>query len=104
MEIAMQNFKDQRYNLAKKKVKEIKSFYINLTCYLVVIPLLIIINLATFSGVYWFIYSMAGWGAGLLIHGLTAFRYFPFLSSDWEQRKIREFMEVEKQKYQTEIQ
>jgi hypothetical protein len=102
MEIAMEPAKKARYDYAKKTAREIRSFYINLTCYCVVMPVLIIINLMYYSGMYWFVFSMTGWGAGLILHGITAFKYFPFLSADWEQKKIKEFIEQEKQKRKTE--
>ena len=101
MEIAMESAKKARYNYAKKTAREIKNFYINLMCYCLVIPALIIINLMYYSGMYWFVFSMVGWGAGLVLHGITAFKYCPFLSADWEEKKIQKFIEQEKQKHKT---
>lgn len=90
------NYNKGAYERAKKRVKEIKSFYIHLLCYCIVIPLLIFINLKFTPGYYWFIYSVIGWGCGLIIHGLGAFGYLPYMNRDWEERKIKEYMDKEK--------
>lgn len=86
-------FEETDYDRAKAKVKEIKSFYYNLACYCVVIPVVIATNLIYMPQFHWFWFSVAGWGSGLLIHGLSAFGYLPFLGRDWEQKKIKELME-----------
>jgi hypothetical protein len=41
---------------------------------------------------------MLGWGIGVLFHGMKAFNYSPFLGKDWEERKLKEFMDQEKNK------
>lgn len=54
---------DERlYKKAKEKAGNIRSFYINLTCYCIVIPCLIFINLKYSPEFYWFFFSMLGWG------------------------------------------
>ncbi|OIQ17264.1 MAG: hypothetical protein BM557_08605 [Flavobacterium sp. MedPE-SWcel] len=83
------------YARAEKKIKDIKSFYINLMCYCIVIPVLIFINLKYTPEYYWFFYSAIGWGCGLTIHGLMAYERLPFLTRDWEERKIKEIMDQE---------
>lgn len=94
----MENYmnEEQIYQRARKKAKEIRSFYYNLLCYCIVIPVLIIINLTFTPEFYWFLFSACGWGFGLLMHGMKAFDYIPFLGTNWEQRKIRELMEKDK--------
>ncbi|NMH29238.1 2TM domain-containing protein [Flavobacterium silvaticum] len=74
---------------ARKKVREIRGFYIHLTAYCIVIPILILINVLTVPDFYWFPFSMIGWGCGLLFHGLQVFGY---IRPDWEQRKMKQFM------------
>ncbi|WP_442784934.1 2TM domain-containing protein [Chryseobacterium sp. MYb264] len=80
---------DKAYERAQKRVKEIKSFYGNLISYCVVIPALIIINLATSPRNIWFIFPMLGWGIGLAAHGMSVFA----IGKNWEERKIREILE-----------
>ena len=83
---------------AKKQAKEIRSFYINLMCYCIVIPILIALNLKLTPDQYWFQYSMLGWGTGVVFHGLSAFNCSPILGRNWEERKIQEILEKEKYK------
>lgn len=85
------------YIRAKKKVKEIRSFYYNLACYCIVITGLMILNLATSPNHLWFFYPALGWGVGLLFHGLGAFGVTPLLGKDWEQRKMQEYLHKEQQ-------
>jgi hypothetical protein len=95
----MENYKDDfALKRARARVKEIKGFYFNLLCYCIVIPTLVIINLVYTPDFYWFFFSMFGWGIGLVFHGMAAFRYMPFLKPDWEERKIREFMEEDRRR------
>lgn len=86
------------YERAKKKAKEIRSFYYNLTCYCVVIPVLIFINLYFTPHFYWFYFSMLGWGMGLFFHAMAAFGWNPFLGKNWEERKFKQFMDEERSK------
>lgn len=88
----------QLYKKARKKAKEMRSFYYNLMCYCIVIPILIFINLYFTPEFYWFYFSMLGWGIGLLFHAMAAFGWNPFLGKDWEEKKMRQFMEEEQAK------
>jgi len=38
---------------------------------------------------------MIGWGFGLLIQGLNAFKNNLLLGKKWEQRKLKQFLEEE---------
>ena len=86
------NQQNQSYEQARKRVSHIKGFYNNLFAYLFVIPILCWINLQTTS-FPWVVFPALGWGFGLLMHGMEAFGYNPFLGRNWEERKIRELME-----------
>lgn len=84
----------------KKRVKELKGFYKHLAVYLIVNGVLLIINylqlepgenffrFATFSTLFF-------WGIGLLFHAVNVFAKNIFLGSDWEEKKISEFMNQE---------
>lgn len=80
---------DKAYERAKKRVKEIKSFYGNLISYCIIIPFLIIINLITNPKHIWFYFPMLGWGIGVLAHGMNVFA----IGKTWEEKKIREILE-----------
>lgn len=95
MENKYQN--EERYFQARKRVEEIKGFYGNLVSYVVVNIGLFILNMLTSPNHLWFYWPLLGWGIGVVFHGLKVFNYMPFLGKDWEEQKIKEFMEKEKQ-------
>jgi 2TM domain-containing protein len=83
----------EAYRRAKRRVLQIKGFYIHATVYVFVNALLIAINLATSRGSIWFFWPLLGWGIGLAAHGLSVFGPGGYLGSDWEERKIKEIIE-----------
>ncbi len=89
------NNEEERYYQAKKRVEEMKGFYGHLISYVVVNIGLLVLNLLTSPKHLWFFWPMLGWGIGLLFHALKVFNYSPFFNKEWEDRKIREFMEKE---------
>ena len=87
--------KEESYNQAKKRVGEIKGFYGNLTSYIIVNIGFLILNLMTSPEHLWFFWPMLGWGIGVVFHGMRVFNYMPFLGKDWEERKMKEFIDKE---------
>ncbi|NEU31672.1 2TM domain-containing protein [bacterium LRH843] len=83
---------DEQYARAKKRVQNLKAFYIHLTVYILVNMMLFSINVLTDASNWWFIYPLGGWGFGVVIHGITTFAGGHF-GVDWEERKIKEYME-----------
>ena len=81
------------YEKAAKRVEELKGFYGNLISYCVFIPFLIFINLRTSPNYHWFYWPMLGWGIGVISHGIKTFG----ISSDWEERQIRKYMQKEEE-------
>ncbi|MGV3696565.1 2TM domain-containing protein [Flavobacterium sp.] len=100
MEVIMENYNEEyeRYQRAKKHVEEIRGFYANLIAYFVVNIFLMYINLRYSPQYLWFLWSAGGWGIGLLFHAMKLFNFAPFLGKDWEERKLKEFMEEEKKR------
>ncbi|MBV8327067.1 2TM domain-containing protein [Chryseobacterium sp.] len=82
------------YKRAQKRVKEIKGFYTNLIAYCIIIPFLIFINLTTEPYSHWFWYPALGWGIAL---AFRAFRIFG-IGESWQEKKIREIMDQQKNK------
>ncbi len=82
---------------ARKRVKEMREFYMNLTMYCCVIPILWLINAFTPSP-WWAHWPTVGWGIGVTIHGLTVFADGTFFGSAWEEKKVAELMAGEKLK------
>jgi len=84
----------QRYEKARKKVQEIKGFYVHFAIYSIVISLIVIVNLRFTPQYHWFWYPMFGWGLGLFFHwfGVIGVDRLGF-GKDWEERKIKEYMD-----------
>lgn len=88
----MENSYEYRYKRAKEHVNEIKGFYTHAMVYALVISALALLNYNT-TTFPWVLFPALGWGIGLLGHGLSTFGYPFILGKDWEERKIKEFME-----------
>lgn len=78
--------------LALAHVRKVKSFYVHLTQYLIVIPILAVVNLTSYPYYLWFVWPALGWGLGLLAHGATVFNVVPFLDGAWERRQVEKFL------------
>jgi hypothetical protein len=92
---------ERRIEKARKKVKDIMGFYKHLASYILVNGLLLIIsavnmkpdeNFFTFNTFF----TAGVWGIGLLAHAASVFGRNIFFNQAWEDRKIQEFMEKEK--------
>ena len=77
--------------VARKRVKDIRSFYISATMYAIVIPSLWALNLFI-GGKLWAHWPMIGWGIGLTAQGLSVFAGRSFFGAEWEQKKVDEIM------------
>jgi len=88
------NYKEeQKYFKAKKRVNDIKGFYVHLFIYLITIQIIITVNLMFVPSFHWFWFSVLGWGMGLFFHWLGVFGFQKLgLGKDWEEKKIKEFM------------
>ena len=89
----------QMYQLAKKRAESKIQFYIHLGVFLGVNLLLMIINLKTSPAYLWFLWPFAGWGMGVVIHGLKVLGVFDFSSA--KKRLIEK--EMAKEKYKKEL-
>ena len=95
----------EKFERAKKRVAEIKGFYTHLTVYLVINALLFLSATGVFrSGIMgihvpdWSYFTTPFfWGIGLLFHGLYVFQFKSGFFKQWEERKIREFMEKDEE-------
>lgn len=91
-----ENYQD-RYKRAKERVGEIRGFYSHFFAY-------ILVNLGLMGLNYyqnqltvpWFLFTTLGWGIGLLAHAAATFAWNPFISKEWEARKIQEILDNEK--------
>jgi hypothetical protein len=88
--------KEARYFEAKKRVKEIKDFYVHLVTYICVIGFLAVINFYHgFNQYPWVLWPAAGWGIGLAFNAASAFRVNPLFNKSWEEKKIQQYMQEE---------
>ena len=103
MENLSQN--EQRYLAAEKKVKRLKGYYWHLFWYLIVnlgISISKIVKSLDYGdSIEQAIFNFSHhslwlfWGIGILFHTFSVFGKHPFLCKDWEDRKMKEFMEKE---------
>ena len=84
---------EKRYKLAKKRVDELKVFYLHFGLYLIFIPVFIYLNFISNVGFPWAFFPIFGWGFGVGSHAMETFNYHPFFGKNWEERKIRELMD-----------
>lgn len=97
------NNPDDRYEMAYKRVKRIKGFYTHLLVYVLVNGFIIVssfnrslmgkedfFRLETFS-------TALFWGIGIIAHAASVFGKDFFFGADWEERKIKEIMDKEKE-------
>ncbi|GGD28491.1 2TM domain-containing protein [Flavobacterium orientale] len=92
-----------KYQEALKRVQKIKGFYSHLIIYVVVNIMIIIVNIQDLEpGESYFKYenffTAFFWGIGLVAHAFSVFVPQWILGNNWEERKIRELMEKEKNK------
>jgi hypothetical protein len=85
----------------RKKVKALKSFYKDIINYLVVNGALIVIWF-TFdrTGSFWPKYILLVWGIAIVLRASRTgvlkhfFHKSSFLSPEWEEKKVREYMRI----------
>ena len=90
-----------KYENAVKRVKKIKGFYSHLLVYIVINIMILIVNVQSLDKAESYIslenFSTAlFWGIGLAAHGLSVFGPNFILGQNWEEKKINELMEKEK--------
>jgi 2TM domain-containing protein len=86
----------ERYERARRRVRELRAFYVHLTVFVAVNILLHVINFVTAPRRYWAFWPLLGWGIGLLAHAVGTYRWMPFAGKEWEERKIRELLDKER--------
>jgi hypothetical protein len=89
--------KEQRYLKAKKKVKDIRGFYVHLVVNIASIIIIVTVNLLFSPGFHWFWFAVIGIVIAQLIHAVVVFGFPGFgFGKDWENEKIRELMEEDR--------
>ena len=87
------NEQEIKYQKAKQRVTALREFYGHLSVYAIVNTGLFLLNMTTSPDSLWFIWPLMGWGIAVVLHALRVFS--GTLGSNWEEKKIAEFMEKE---------
>lgn len=100
------NGNSKKMTRAKRRVHELKGFYIHFMVYIVVNTFITVSKIIgninngeTFSQAFWDFGTFAiwlFWGIGLIFHGMKVFSFNPFFSKDWEEQQIRKYIEKDK--------
>lgn len=90
-----------KYQETLKRVKKIKGFYTHAIVYVFVNIMIVFLNVKNLDpGESYFQFknfmTAFFWGIGLVAHGLSVFVPNWIMGQNWEERKIKEFMEKEK--------
>ena len=95
--------KEQVYIRAKKRVKELKGFYWHAFWYAVVNAFIITmaaINSSNYDFWHFGTFTTAFfWGIGLGFHALSIFGKDLLFSKNWQERKIREYIDKDKKQW-----
>ncbi|WP_129751814.1 2TM domain-containing protein [Flavobacterium beibuense] len=85
------------YQKTKRKVRDLRAFYIHLICYLIsIVALLVLLDLTFKPLLYWFFIITASWGLGVFLNAMKVFGFYPFLGKKWEKKKMKELIQKEK--------
>ena len=92
------NKNSEQYQYAKNRVKKIKGFYIHFAIYSVINTIIIF---GTFydrsftNNTFWSLETFSTaifWGIGLIAHAASVFGKDLIFNKNWENRKMKEFM------------
>jgi len=103
MKSIQDNKEEEKLIRAKKRVEEIKGFYIHLTIYLIINTFIIInLGLQNFGNdnEFWSFPTFVTplfWGIGLAFHGIHTFKKNSVFTKKWEERMIQKYIEKDKQ-------
>ena len=87
-----------RYARARRRVGEIREFYEHLMLYITVNLILFGINMLFSPDSLWFYWVTFFWGIGVVLHGFGVYVEGRIFGREWEEKKIREFMEREERR------
>lgn len=94
--------KEEAYIRAKKKLDKLVGFYWHLAVYIVVNLFLIILIGSNSSEGFWHFGTFATpffWGIGLFFHFLGVFGPGLMFGKNWEERKIQEYMDKDRDQF-----
>jgi hypothetical protein len=88
---------EERYLKAKKRVKDIKGFYIHLVIEIFSLITIVVVNLIFSPGYHWFWFAAPGIVFVVILHWLLVFGPSKIgFGKDWEAKKIQELMDEDR--------
>ena len=72
-----------------KKIREMKSFFMHLFAYVLVVPITLLANYLHAPNDNWGLYLALGWGTWLIVDALHIFDMNVFFDKNWEKRQLR---------------
>ncbi|MCF8274383.1 MAG: 2TM domain-containing protein [Flavobacteriaceae bacterium] len=91
-------YRQEAYLRAQKKVKKIIGFYWHLASY-VIVNIFLIVLIGRENNNFWSFGTFSTaifWGIGLFFHFIGTFGADFMFGKNWEQRKIKEYMDKDK--------
>ncbi|MGZ0017778.1 2TM domain-containing protein [Yeosuana sp. AK3] len=91
-------YREDAYLRAQKKVKKIVGFYWHLASY-VIVNIFLLFLFASSNDNFWSFGTFSTaifWGIGLFFHFIGTFGADFMFGKNWEQRKIKEYMDKDK--------
>lgn len=92
------DYQDEKRKRAKKRVDELKGFYIHFAIYLV-INTFILVNIYLHSDDFWQLghfVTLIFWGLGVGFHAMHTFKVNPLFGKNWEERQIQKYIDKDK--------
>ncbi len=88
---------EKKYLDAKKRIKQIKAFYVHVVVNIVSLAIIISVNLIFSPHYHWFWFAVIGIVLATFFHWLGVFGADIIgLGKAWEERKIKEYLEKNK--------
>ncbi len=88
----MERIDTERYERAKQRMEEIKGFYWHLFAICLATPIVVVINYLT-TDFPWSLFPIGAFLLSIAIHWFAVFKRGSFFTRQWEEKKIREFMD-----------
>jgi hypothetical protein len=84
---------ETRYEAAKKRVEEIKGFYMHLGIFIVFGLAMFAINEIATPDRFWWHWPVLIWGVGLAMHAFAVVFENRFFGSEWEEKKVQQLLD-----------
>lgn len=97
MENRNQNSNQFKYMRASERVTELKQFYTR--CFRGGVAILIVAGINYYLNEWaypWFLWVVFGVGLSLVLRAFKVFGFTMFMGRDWEERKIKEYMDEDR--------